>query len=395
MRKMIYDSRRLPGVLVVILCLVAAARGDSPGAVVAKRPEAQPVQALSGPGKDPLDYVVDKLRRCDLVLIGETHWVHQDPLFLEQLVARCMAENLIDVVFLEIGRLEEQGKIDAFMKSPTYDPTPVIEILRDETLTGWGYQEYLDIFRRIYEENAKREPSRRVRLVMVDPEFDEVDLWSYFDKHLKQADLPDGKRRSVAGSLNDAITDRDRVMADVIESCRYELGLSRGIFYGGAAHVRKDLKQKDYGRRHFAVGGLLARHYPGRVCCLALQQGPERWQCPADAAYLEQLFQGQGKPFAVDTNDPALDRLRFKSTVAPEGVRLSEAYDGYLMLSPGKDRRPCHLIPGFYTDDFAKVVWERARKRGLLPRLPEPYSQWREKTPTGAELGKMVEEGLH
>jgi hypothetical protein len=60
-----------------------------------------------------------------------------------------------------------------------------------------------------------------------------------------------------------------------------------------------------------------------------------------------------------------------------------------------KDRRPCRLIPGFYTDDFAKVVWERARKRGLLQRLPEQYSQWRQKTPTGEELAKMVEEGLH
>jgi hypothetical protein len=392
MRQKIHDSRCTPGILAVILCLATAARGGASDAGVTNRPQARLPQALSEPLKDPLDYVVDKLRRYDLVLIGESHWVRQEPLFVKQLVVRCMTENLIDVVFLEIGRFEDQGKIDAFMKSPTYDPTPVIEILRDETLTGWGYQEYLDIFRRIYEENAKRESSKKVRLVMVNPTLDEVDLLSYFDKHLKQADLPEGKRRSLAYSLDDAIIrDRNRIMADVIECCRHDLGLSRGIFYGGAAHVRKDLT----GRRHFTTGGLLARHYPGWICCLTLQREPDRWQGAEGPARMEQLFQSLGKPFAVDTNAPTLRSLKLKSDVSPEGVDLSDAFDGYIMLSLDKDRQPCHVIPGFYTDDFAKIVWERARKRGLLPYLPEQYSQWRQKTPTGEELAKMVEEGLH
>jgi hypothetical protein len=392
MHKMIHDSRCTPGVLAVILCLATAARGGTSDAGTTNRLQARPPQALSEPWKDPLDYVVDKVRRYDLVLIGESHWVRQEPLFVQQLVVRCMTENLIDVVFLEIGRFEDQWKIDAFMKSPTYDPAPVIEILRDETLLGWGYEEYLDIFRRIYEENAKREPSKRVRLVMVHPTLDEVDLLSYFDRQLKKADFSDDKRRSLAYSLDDAIIrDRNRIMADVIECCRRDLGLSRGIFYGGAAHVRRDLT----GRRHFTTGGLLARHYPGRICCLTLQRELDRWQGAEGAAPMEHLFQSQGQPFAVDTNDPAIRGLKLKSDVAPEGVDLSEAFDGYIMLSLDKDRQPCRLIPGFYTDDFAKIVWERARKKGLLPYLPEQYSQWREKTPTGAELAQMVEEGLH
>jgi hypothetical protein len=110
---------------------------------------------------------------------------------------------------------------------------------------------------------------------------------------------------------------------------------------------------------------------------------------------MEQLFKSRGKAFAVDADDPAISCLKIKSVVSPEGVGLSEAYDGYIMLSLNEDGQPCRLIPGFYTDDFAKVVWERVRKRGLLQRLPEQYSQWRQKTPTGEELAKMVEEGLH
>ncbi len=395
MTEMVHNKRRVSGASTAILCLAAAMCAGSSSAGGTEPPEARPAQAPAGPTEDPVDYVVDKLRRYDLVLIGEKHWVRQEPLFLQQLVTRCVAEDLIDVVFLELGRLEDQGKLDTFMKSPTYDPTTVIEILREETITGWGYQEYLDIFRRLYEENARREPSKRVRLVMVDPDFDEVDLWSYFDRHLKSADVPEETRRSVTDSLNDAIMDRDRAMADIIESCRYNLGLSRGIFYGGAGHVRKDLMQKSYGRRYFSVGGLLARRYPGRVCCLTLQRKVEDWQHTEDWACLERLFQSRGRALAIDSNDPALDGLKLKSTVRPEGVRLSEAFDGYIMLSPNKDRQPCRLIPGFYTDDFAQVVWERFREKGWLQRLPEPYSQWREKTPTGAELEKMVEEGLH
>jgi len=342
--------------------------------------------------QDPIEYVLRKLEHYDLVMIGEHHWTHEQPTFVQNLIKRCYETNAINVVFLEFGKFTDQGKIDAFMESANYDPKPVIDVLRNSYDFGWGYQEYFDIFKLIYNENSKRSPSERIKLVLVDPSFDDVDLWSHFYKCLKLSPMPEKQKASMAGSLYDATTDRDSRMADVIEMYRYKMNLRKGIYYAGSSHIRKDLQKKDYGRRYFSAGGTLARKYPGRVCCLTFHMKPRLWQNLSDFDHVEEFYKTYGKPFAVDTNDPLISHLKLKSDIAKKGVALHEAIDGYIVLNRDKDYQPCAFIPGFYDDEFAKVVWDRLRKdKQRFERLPPELR----KTPTGEELMKMMEQGLH
>jgi len=344
-----------------------------------------------GKFQDPIEYVLRKLEDYDLVMIGERHWVREEPTFIQNLIKRCYEKNAINVVFLEFN-FEDQGKIDAFMDSAEYDPKPVIDVLRNDNGFGWGYQEYFDIFKLIYDENRKRPPSERIKLVLVDPSFDDVDLWSYFNECLKLSPLLNKQKTSMVGSLSDTIRDRDRRMADVIEMYRYEMNLVKGIYYAGGSHVRKDLKKKGYGRRYFSAGGILARTYPGRVCCLTFHKKPKFWQNTSDFDCLEELFKSHKRPFAVDTSNPKISHLKLKSDVLQEGIALTEAYDGYIMLNLNSNYQICSIIPGFYDDKFAKIVWDRLRKKGLLEKLPPELSKWKEKTPTGEELKWIIGE---
>jgi hypothetical protein len=344
-----------------------------------------------GKFQDPIEYVLRKLEDYDLVMIGERHWVREEPTFIQNLIKRCYEKNAINVVFLEFN-FEDQGKIDAFMDSAEYDPKPVIDVLRNDNGFGWGYQEYFDIFKLIYDENRKRPPSERIKLVLVDPSFDDVDLWSYFNECLKLSPLLNKQKTSMVGSLSDTIRDRDRRMADVIEMYRYEMNLVKGIYYAGGSHVRKDLKKKGYGRRYFSAGGILARTYPGRVCCLTFHKKPKFWQNTSDFDCLEELFKSHKRPFAVDTSNPKISHLKLKSDVLQDGIALTEAYDGYIMLNLNSNYQICSIIPGFYDDEFAKIVWDRLRKKGLLEKLPPELSKWKEKTPTGEELKWIIGE---
>ena len=342
--------------------------------------------------QDPIEYVLGKLKDYDLVMIGERHWVRQEPIFIQTLIKRCFEKNAINVVFLEFGNFEDQGKIDAFMGAPEYDPKPVIDALRNSYEFGWGYKEYFDIFKLIYDENRKRPPSERIKLVLVDPSFDDVDLWSLFYQCLKLSPMPEKQKAPMAGSLYDATTDRDRCMADVIEMYRYRMNLIKGIYYAGSSHIRKDLQKKDYGRRYFSAGGILAHKYPGRVCCLTFHKQPELWQNVRDFNYLEELFTSYGKSFAVDTMDSKISHLKLKGDIAAEGIALPEAFDGYIMLNQDKDYQFCDFIPGFYDDEFAKVVWYRLRKdKERFERLPPELR----KTPTGEQLMELIRQGLH
>lgn len=345
--------------------------------------------------QDPIEYVLGKLQDYDLVMIGERHWVRQEPIFIQNLIKRCFEKDAIDVVFLEFGHFKEQGTIDAFMEAKEYDPQPVVEVLRNSTDIGWGYQEYFDIFNLIYDENRKRSPSERVKLVLVNPSFDDVDLWSHFYKCLKLSPMPEKQKASMAGSLYDATTDRDSCMADVIEMYRYEMNLIKGIYYAGGDHIRKDLQKKDYGRRYFSTGGMLARKYPGRVCCLTFHNAPDSWQDVNDFSYVEDLFRKHGSYFALDTSDPAVKHLRLKGDIFKEGIALNEAFDGYIMLNQDSDYQPCDFIPGFYDDEFAKIVWDKLCKRGILEKLPKELERYKTKTPTGEELMELMKQGLH
>jgi len=345
--------------------------------------------------QDPIEYVLGKLKDYDLVMIGERHWVREEPIFIQNLVKRCYAKNAINVVFLEFGHFEDQGKLDAFMQSSKYDPKPLVDVLRKVTGIGWGYQEYFDIFKLIYDENSKRPPSERIKLVLANPSFDDVDLWSHFNECLKLSPLLYKQKASMVGSLNDAITDRDRCMADVMEMYRYEMNLTKGIYYAGGSHIRKDLQKKDYGRRYFSAGGILARKYPGRVCCLTFHKKPEYWQNISDFNSLEELFKSHGRSFATDTDYPRISHLKLKSDIVQQGIALNEAYDGYIMLNLNSDYQHCAFVPGFYNDEFARNVWNRLRKRGLLERLPKELERFKTKTPTGEQFMELIRQGLH
>jgi len=342
--------------------------------------------------QDPIEYVLGKLEDYDLVMIGERHWVREEPIFIQNLIRRCYEKNAINVVFLEFGKFEDQGKIDAFMESDKYDSKPVIDVLRNSYEFGWGYQEYFDIFKLIYDENHKRPPFERIKLVLVDASLDSFNLERQLYESFQQSPLPEEKKWQIVSWLRESVTDRDHFMSDVIEVYRYKMNLPKGIYYAGGSHIRKDLQKKGYGRRYFSAGGILARKYPGRVCCLTFHNSPEYWQNASDFNDFEELFKSHGKSFAVDTKGSQIGQIKLKSDVDQEGVELYEAFDGYIMLNLNSSYQFCPIIPGFYDDEFAKIVWDRMRKRGFLKKLPPELSKWKEKTPTGEELTWMIGE---
>jgi len=386
-----FFTKTSPGCLLCLLIVIAGWDINNSYANQVSPTEKSLLEESYRSFQEPIEYVLGKLKDHDLIMIGERHWVREEPTFIQNLIKRCYEKNAIDVVFFEFGNFEDQGKIDAFMESPKYNPQLFIDVLRDYGILGWGYQEYFDIFKLIYDENHKRPPARRIRLIFPDPELEDIDLDSEFLDCLRSSPLTDKQRWEMITWLRESIADRDQRMSAVIEAHVFGSGL-KGIYYAGGSHIRKDLQKKGYGRRYFSAGGILARKYPGRVCCLTFHNSAEYWQNASDFNDFEELFKSHGKSFAVDTKDSPIGQIELKSDVAQDGVKLYEAFDGYIMLNRDKDYQPCALVPGFYDDEFAKIIWDRLRKRGLLEKLPPELSKWKEKTPTGEELTWMIGE---
>ena len=383
-------------ILWCLICLTVVAISDTNNCSVNQEPVLEktipekPDKSL----QEPIDYVIGKLKDHDLVMIGERHWTHEEPVFIQNLIKRACEEKAVDFIFLECGYFEYQPKIEAFLKQPEYSQKPLIEALRNSTDFGWGYQEYFDIFKLVYNENKNRSEGEKIKIILVDGPPSRIYFGNELYSCLDGSSFSEGEKWQKVTWLKEGTIGRDSFMAEVIGSYLFD-SKKKGIYYAGSAHIRKDLCKKDYGVRLFSTGGILSLKYPDRVCCLTFHMEPRFWQNVSDFDYLEEIFKHYEKPFAVDTNDPNISRLKLKSDINQQGVSLSEAFDGYIMLNQNKDYHPCIFVPDFYNDEFAKVVWDKLRKRGMLERLPPEYSQWKEKTPTGEELMKMIKEGLH
>jgi len=345
--------------------------------------------------KDPVDYVLGKLETHDLVMIGERHWTHEEPMFLHEVLRHCYEQRPINYLYLEIGRFVDQCKVESFLSSASYDPSTVIEILRDSYDLGYGYQEYLDVFRFIYEMNQSSPPSRRVEIILTDGPPDEIDLWATIQEFLHTPTrMHEDEKNRLVGWLDDALRDRDRFMASIIEATFLQYQGLKGIFYGGYAHIRKNIHKKDYGRMHFKLGGLLDQAYPGRVFSITLHQMPRDWADPKSNEAVEALLERSGRPIGFDLSGHQIGDLRTFYSGIKESEKLSQMFDGYVILNRNGDYHKCAFVPNFYDDEFAKIVWERLRKHGYLERLPHEFEEYRRRIPTGEELMALIEKGL-
>lgn len=345
--------------------------------------------------QDPVEYVLEKLEQFDLVMIGEHHYTREQPTFIQDLIKHCYEENVIDFLFLEFGEFDDQGEIDTFLESIEYNPKPLIEVLRDSTDFGWGYQEYFDIFKMIYFENRKRPEKERIKIVLADGPPSSIQIIDKFYQCFDGSSFSEKEKRNKASWLKEGIAGRDPFMAEVMAIYLFDGSGQKGIYYAGSAHIRKDLRKKGYGLHLFSAGGILSRKYPGRVCSLTFHKEHQDWQNSSDFNFFEQRYERYAKAFALDTADPRINRFKLKSDVSSQGVPLTEAFDGYIVLNLYKDYHDCSLVPGFYNDDFAKEIWERVRKDiERLAKLPPELEKFKNRPWSGKELKELMKQGL-
>lgn len=337
---------------------------------------------------DPIEYTLGKLKTYDLVMIGERHWVKEEPRFVQDLIQHCYKEDAIDYLFLEFGNFEDQAKVEGFLNASEYDPEPIYQVLRNSYEYGWGYKEYFEIFKLIYEENKARPSAQKIEIILVDgPPSDAVQVWPALLEYRNHSPLPAKEKNSRVSWLNDATGDRDRFMADVIETHLFEPG-RKGIYYAGTGHVSKGLHKKDYGRRHFKTGGLLDHRYPGRVFAITFHLLPAPWRDRKDLMGIEQILSNMKRPIAFDIANSPASELRF----AEAGASLTQTHDGYIILCRNRDYNKCTLMPEVYSDDFAKGLWDMWREDGTLDRFPDAWSFLKERPPTGEELIRLMKE---
>lgn len=103
--------------------------------------------------RTPEEYVLEKFRDHDVVLLGEQHRLKQNVELIARLIP-VLHDNGICVLATEFARREEQPLLDSLVQAEEWNED-LGRLILFRMNVFWGYREYLDIYKAAWQTNRK------------------------------------------------------------------------------------------------------------------------------------------------------------------------------------------------------------------------------------------------
>ena len=307
------------------------------------------VEFLKRQAANPQEFLLKALASHRVVIMGEVHHRPRYWAFDAGVVRAKEFSQRVGVIYMELPS-NDQALVDQFLAAPQYDPTPVIEMLRDMLWMGWPDQPMVEFFKAVWEVNQPLPKVQRLRIVLVDMQrpWKEIKVrndWRKYDVDRNQLmaknivrDLGQHKSDArhalfIVGYMH-AMVNVSRPGGDPIKSAGWHLREELGAPNVFAIFPHSPVMAN--------MGGVNGRLALGlfETAFAALSNKPMAF--PLDHG-----------PFGEQVFDASLDEL----TTDPYG----RAFHAYLYLGPLEDEVFSPLIPDFYTDEFVQELERRSR----------------------------------
>ena len=310
---------------------------------------------LQNNGKKPVDYIVDKFKNHDVVILGEIHEVQEVCIFIADLIEPLYYRANVTCFAMEVLKNKNTHLANQLVTGDTYDEELAVDILRDAAWPIWGFQEYIDILRAIWLLNQKIAPdSQKFMVLGMDSDWDAYDFfcgswWRKGDDFYK-------------------MIRRDKFMAKVVD--REVLGKNiKALVQIGYAHSFTHYRmpaiqdEKIVRERASRFGGILYKKHQDRIFQVCLHQwhftpeiyiGEEPSRRQPLGGFLEELFEmNNNAQVGFDVENSPFARLRdsesYLFTYQPYVV-FSYIAQGYVFLKPLERLNKITWIKNFITD---------------------------------------------
>jgi hypothetical protein len=118
----------------------------------------------------PENYVIDKFKQHDYVILGELHYVKHDVDLILKLIPK-LYENGIYNIASEFGAYPTQSLVDSLLSLPYFDRKLAREITF-ESSAEWAFKEYIDIYEVAWKVNhSTKSDSNKFRIINIAPPF--------------------------------------------------------------------------------------------------------------------------------------------------------------------------------------------------------------------------------
>jgi len=315
---------RSPGRILLAALVIAAS-------VAATRTQTGPDIAsyLGERAQSPVEYVLSRAASHRVTIIGEAHWLKQDPDLVAALVPH-LQKAAIDLAS-ELFPASEQSQIDAVISAPEWNEREATAVLR---AADWPYREYRDILRAAWSANRKAE--RRISVVALGPPRD----W-------RESLLPRGLTY-------------DSFMADLIakhiDGTRRPIVVYCGMHHAFTRYYQAELDLAGRAMGYMdRMGNILSRRFGDKVFLIALHKpiwcgDPEKpTYCLPFGGRLDCAAAKAGRPIGFDVVDSPLAALAFEPGdyygFGHPGLRFVDYTDGYVWTGPLESFRLATIIP--------------------------------------------------
>jgi hypothetical protein len=248
-----------------------------------------------------------------------------------------------------------------------YDQQLALRLFRDAFWPFWGFKEYMDIVKAVWEVNRKLPPqAERLKVVGLEQDWDAYD--------------------SLFGSGEKPAEQRDEHMANVFAREVLEKGDKALVLIGFShsfTHYRQPILEEGKLVREWArFAYILHEKYGDRIFQICLHQrhagfetvtGGKGEPDPILIDFIEQMLEKAGKePAAFDIQESPFGNLRDRQSYYfhfQKDVVFSDVTRGYIFLRPLEELNKVTWVEGFIDESNFEKAKKVAEKRGWIEML--------------------------
>lgn len=330
---------------------------------------------------NPYEYVIEKFKNHDVILLAETHAIKENLLFLQSIIPELYKAGIYNVG-MEFGASEDQEALDALVTAQYFDEEKARELMFNYNVIH-PYKEYWGVYKAAWTLNhSLHEGAPRFRVLNMS--------YKYNWKGYKGIRTPETYRKVFYKGGT------ERYRAAIIEKEILQKNEKILILTGNVHAFTKyrypvfDSTEEDFIRlADNNLGNLLYKKVPEKVFSIALhymffsQEDESVNRLPADGK-IEELMEERGnKPLGFDLIGTPMGQLQDHSYYAlghPD-FTLQDLVDGYIFLKPLMQQKGCTI-----DYDFLK----KHTLQEVLDQFPDP--EWHKPPENLKDYWRLVED---
>lgn len=327
---------------------------------------------LVSEGKEPIDFVLEKLDNYDLLIFDDALHPAVEPFeFYQQLVQTPSFYDKVKYIFVEGFSINKQQHIDAYFNSAPEDQTLLYPAFQDDfSGSGWPFKTYFDLMHTLYVVNQVLPEEQRIKVIGVN----NPTYWSEIKTHKDVALF----RKSLVGN--------DYSMYKIIltEMDNFKSG-AKGIFLTNTRHAYKGVKDKN-GQYFWNCGTFFSQWNEGQTYSIrfhnlalfieaekrvdastasstsGMEKYNYKWVRMANGLW-DSAFKARGnKPIAFSLKDNIFGAEAYVGNhmhkSAPNQT-MYDANDALIFLAPLEELRKTEAIDFIYTKKFKQELARR------------------------------------